>query len=231
MLKVKEEILKFIVNTCVNKDQESIKTYEFGIGKTGEENVDNGRAIALWNMIYNNFINNGSAAGIVPLKIHRGNIWTAVAAYIESTGEFIMVFKKANLKKIMSNPNNGHYATIANTSNGNLLPIQQEFFPSSEFDEGLIFRYELLCDELFKKIGVIPKKVILAGFTEFEFKTYIYNKRQQLVAEHDYSYLIDSRYDDLLKEQYDVTPPFKEINRIANKRKEPRKRINGLKKN
>lgn len=33
MLKVKEEILKFIVNTCVNKDQESIKTYEFGIGK------------------------------------------------------------------------------------------------------------------------------------------------------------------------------------------------------
>ncbi|ELJ9298145.1 hypothetical protein Q6885_000188 [Staphylococcus pseudintermedius] len=100
MLKVKEEILKFIVNTCVNKDQESIKTYEFGIGKTGEENVDNGRAIALWNMIYNNFINNGSAAGIVPLKIHRGNIWTAVAAYIESTGEFIMVFKKANLKKL-----------------------------------------------------------------------------------------------------------------------------------
>lgn len=231
MLKVKEEILKFVVNTCVNKDQESIKTYEVGIGKTGEENVDNGRAISLWNMVYNAFINKGSAAGIVPLKIRRGNIWTAVATYIESTGEFIMVFKKPNLKNIMKRPHSGHYATIANTLNGELPPLQQELFPSLEFDEELIFRYEVLCDELFEKIGVIPKKVILAGFTDFEFKTYIYNKRQQLVAEHDYSYLIDSQYDDLLKEQNDITPPVKEINRIVNKRKEPRKRINGLKKN
>lgn len=230
MIKVSDTVLKFLVDNCVNLDLDAIKAQEESVGKKDNSNVHNSKGQANWDSIYNNIVNKGESFNITPLKINRGGIWTAIGAYHEPTKELFLLFRLPNLKKIMKRPFRGHYATLANVGNGNIKAKQQEWDLSMNVERERILEYEYLSEDLFQKMGVVPKKIILCGFTPFEFRTFVYNKSQRLAWEENYSYLIDAQYTGLSGEQYEVNPPAKDSNNKNFKKKEPKKRIRGLKK-
>ncbi|HDY4442312.1 TPA: hypothetical protein RQT95_001418 [Staphylococcus aureus] len=230
MIKANEDILKYMVNTCVNNDEEDVKGYEESIGNYSEENVKNSIGTAKWDMIYNRFINNSIFIGYKSIKIYRGNIWTAVGVYTEETKELFLVFKKPNFKKIMKHPWSFHYATILNVANGNMKPRQQELFSEFEIEIDIKVQYDNLAEELFEKLGVTPERVILCAFDSNEFKTYLYNSQQQLVEDKDLSDLIEPRYNKLSNDQENLIPPRKNSKINIVKQKQPKQRILGLKK-
>lgn len=228
MIETNSRLLKHLVNTCVNNDEEALREYEESIGKKNELNVSNSRGIVKWDIIYNKFINDSENVGFKAIPIHRGAVWTAVGVYAEDTKELFLVFRKPNFKNIMKHPWRGHYATIANVANGYNKPKQGELFQEFEIENDIKIQYDTLAEELFEKMGIIPEKVILCSFTSSEFIAHCYNDNQQLVDQEDLSHLIEPQYNNLFNEQENVEPPRKDSNvNIARKQKQ---RIFGLKK-
>ncbi|WP_198549876.1 DUF5986 family protein [Macrococcoides caseolyticum] len=230
MIDTNSRLLKHLVNTCVNNDEEALREYEESIGKKNELNVSNSRGIAKWDIIYNKFINDSKNVGFEAIPIHRGAVWTAVGVYVEYTKELFLVFRKNNFKNIMKHPWRGHYATIANVANGYKTPKQGELFQEFEIENDIKIQYDTLAEELFEKMGIIPEKVILCSFTSSEFIAHFYNDNQQLVDQEDLSHLIEPQYNNLFNEQENVEPPLKDSNVNIARKKQQKQRIFGLKK-
>lgn len=230
MTDTNSRLLKYLVNTCVNNDEEALREYEDSIGMKNELNVSNSRGIAKWDIIYNKFINDSTRVGFKSVPIYRGAFWTAVGIYVEDTKELFLVFRKPNFKNIMKHPWKGHYATVANVANGYKKPKQGELFQDFEIENGIKVQYDTLAEELFEKMEIIPEKVILCSFNSSEFIAHLYNDDQQLVDHEDLSHLIEPQYNDLSDEQENVEPPRKETDVNIIKKKQQKQRILGLKK-
>ncbi|WP_414048924.1 DUF5986 family protein [Macrococcus animalis] len=230
MIDTNSRLLKHLVNTCVNNDEEALREYEESIGKKNELNVSNSRGIVKWDIIYNKFINDSKNVGFKAIPIHRGAVWTAVGVYVEDTKELFLVFRKPNFKNIMKHPWRGHYATIANIANGYNKPKQGELFEEFEIENDIKIQYDTLAEELFEKMGIIPEKVILCSFSSSEFVAHFYNDNQQLVNQEDLSHLIELQYNNLSNEQENVEPPRKDTNVKITRKKQQKQRIFGLKK-
>ncbi|MBH9581430.1 DUF5986 family protein [Staphylococcus felis] len=230
MIDTNSRILKHLVNTCVNNDEEALREYEESIGKNSAINVSNSRGIVKWDIIYNKFINDSISVGFKAVQIHRGAVWTAVGVYVENTKELFLVFRKPNFKSIMKHPWRCHYATIANVANGNKKPKQEELFLEFEIENGIKIQYDNLAEDLFEKMGITPEKVILCSFTTNEFIAHLYNDKQQLVYDEDLSHLIEVQYNDLSNEQENLVTPYKERSNQIIKKRQPKQRIVGLKK-
>ncbi|MEB8171624.1 DUF5986 family protein [Macrococcus caseolyticus] len=230
MIQISEDKLKQIVDWCTIPDYDAIRLQEKSVGKIGPQNVHNSKGQASWDTIYNNIVNNCDNHDLLAVKISRGNIWEAIGIYDEGVEELFLVFRLPNLKKIMKSPYNCHYAPLANVGNGMLKPKQMELIDDSLYDSEIVIEYERLSEELFEKMGIRPKKVILCGFTLYQFKAYLYNKSQQLVWEDNYSRMIDTQYENLGGEQSLSNSVIKDNKKYKIKTKKPKSRIKGLKK-
>lgn len=229
MIQTSNEKIKFLVDSCINPDADALKIQAKSVGKLGELNVHNSKGFSKWDTIYNSIVNRGQFYGLEPIKISRGNLWEAIAAYERETKELFLVFRMPNLKNILKYPFKGHYATIASVVNGELPPVQSELLNVNTIEEDKVAEYEKMNENLIGKFDIQPKKVILCGFSEYKFSAVIVNKWQQPAYIFDYSELIEPSYDGLAFEQYKINPPKNNDKKNLSKTKESKRRIKGLK--
>lgn len=229
MILTSDEKIKFLIESCVNPDEEALKLQAKSVGKFGNSNVHNSKGFSIWDTIYNSIVNKGEFYGLEPIKISRGNLWEAIAAYERETEELFLVFRMPNLKNILKCPFNGHYATIASVANGELPPIQTELLTINSIEEDRVADYEKMNEDLIGKFDIQPKRVILCGFSDYQFQAIIVNKWQQPAYIFDYSSLIEHSYNGLASEQSNVNPPNNSDKKNMSKTKEPKRRIKGLK--
>lgn len=228
MIYTSEEQLVFLVNGCVNVDNENIEECKTAIGLKDDTGVYNSKNQSEWDIRYNYLLYNAEKYGFQCVKIERTKLWTAIAAFNAQTKELFLFFKERTLKKIMNNPSNYHYLTILNSINSNLIPIQLNFFDSN-IDPKVNNDYEVACQNLISDLNIVPESVIACSFTKNSFKANIFNNYQQLSECIDLSYLIEPDYKSILNITNTlIEPPIKKQH---NKQKlKQRKRIVGLKK-
>ena len=112
MIYTSEEQLVFLVNGCVNVDNENIEECKTAIGLKDDTGVYNSKNQSEWDIRYNYLLYNAEKYGFQCVKIERTKLWTAIATFNAQTKELFLFFKERTLKKIMNKLSFYHFTNL-----------------------------------------------------------------------------------------------------------------------
>lgn len=193
-------------------DAENKELYLQAINNPHKKGTMNSKPSVEWDTRYNNIYEVANNLGLLPLKVHRSNLWEVMFVINIETKEIYAFMKEKTLKNVLKK-DGLHYSKLLNQFNKayDHLPVIN-YQPSLPLFEDEKYNYDellKLAKDMISSSAITPEKFFIFAFNDYSFnksiKAVAYNTHNELIFKKNLTDLLKSDYSTELDND-NVTP-------------------------